>query len=220
MTGSHPPAIICIGRNYAEHADELSQARPDRPMVFYKNPGSVIGDGEAIVIPDQCGSPELGVDYEGELGLVIGRECRDVSEADALSVISHYCVANDVSHRWWQWEGSGGQYSRGKSFDTFCPLGEFRSAGDVGNPSDLHIRTMLNGKVVQDSSTSRMLFSVPVLIAELSRATTLLAGTVILTGTPAGVGAGQEPPRFLKAGDELIIEIERVGTLRNHVIEA
>lgn len=220
MTSAIPPAIICIGRNYAEHADELNQDRPERPMVFFKNPASVIGDGEAIVIPDDLGQPKYGVDYEGELGVVIGRDCRDVSEADALSMVSHYCVANDVSHRWWQWEGSGGQYSRGKSFDTFCPLGAMRAAEDVGDPSNLRICTMLNGEVVQDSSTSRMLFPVPVLISELSRATTLLAGTVILTGTPAGVGAGQDPPRFLKAGDELVMEIERVGTLRNSVVEA
>ncbi|MCH2160823.1 MAG: fumarylacetoacetate hydrolase family protein [Phycisphaerales bacterium] len=219
MGGSHPPAVLCIGRNYAAHAEELSHARPERPMVFFKNPGSVIRDGEAIVIPEICGVPDLGVDYEGELALVIGRDCRDVAEVDAFSMISHYCVANDVCHRWWQWEGSGGQYSRGKSFDTFCPLGEYRPADEVGDPGNLRLRTWLNGEVVQDSSTSQMLFPVPVLIAELSRATTLLEGTVILTGTPAGVGAGQDPPRFLRAGDELVIEVERVGTLRNHVIE-
>lgn len=219
MSAPEPPLILGIGRNYAAHAEELGNARPERPLVFHKSPASVIADGDSIVIPDICRGREHGVDYEGELGVVIGADCRDVSESDALGVISHYCVANDLSHRWWQWEGSGGQFCRGKSFDTFCPLSAYRSAVEIGDPQDLRIQTTLNGRVVQDASTSLMLFPVSVLISDLSRGTTLPAGTVILTGTPAGVGASQDPPRFLQDGDVIEVEIPGVGSLRNPVLD-
>ena len=215
----HPPAILGIGRNYAAHANELGNATPDAPLVFFKNPASVIANGEPIVIPEVCDVPDYGVDYEGELGVLIGTTCRDVPESSALEVVSHYCVANDVSHRWWQWEGSGGQFCRGKSFDTFCPLSDPVDASIVGDPQSLSIITKVNDEIVQDSTTANMLFPVHVLVAELSRGTTLLAGTLILTGTPSGVGAAQDPPRFLRAGDEVTVEIERVGVLRNPVID-
>ena len=215
----HPPAILGIGRNYAAHVNELGNAIPDAPLVFFKNPASVIANDEPIVIPEVCGVPDYGVDYEGELGVLIGTTCRDVPESSALEVVSHYCVANDVSHRWWQWEGSGGQFCRGKSFDTFCPLSDPVDASIVGDPQSLSIITKVNDEIVQDSTTANMLFPVHVLVAELSRGTTLLAGTVILTGTPSGVGAAQDPPRFLRAGDEVTVEIERVGVLRNPVID-
>ena len=215
----HPPAILGIGRNYAAHANELGNATPDAPLVFFKNPASVIANGEPIVIPEVCDVPDYGVDYEGELGVLIGTTCRDVPESSALEVVSHYCVANDVSHRWWEWEGSGGQFCRGKSFDTFCPLSDPVDASIVGDPQSLSIITKVNDEIVQDSTTANMLFPVHVLVAELSRGTTLLAGTVILTGTPSGVGAAQDPPRFLRAGDEVTVEIERVGVLRNPVID-
>jgi 2-keto-4-pentenoate hydratase/2-oxohepta-3-ene-1,7-dioic acid hydratase in catechol pathway len=151
---------------------------------------------------------------------VIGEACRDVAELDAARHIAGYAVANDVSARWWQKQGSGGQFCRGKSFDTFCPLGATVPASEVGDPDDLRLVTRLNGEVMQDASTSLMLFSVPKIVAELSRGMTLLPGTVILTGTPAGVGAGRTPPRFLRDGDVVEIEIERIGTLRNPVREA
>lgn len=215
----YPPAILGIGRNYSAHAEELGNARPEAPIVFYKNPASVIASGEPIVIPEICGVPDHGVDYEGELGVIIGTMCHDVPASSALDVISHYCVANDVSHRWWQWEGSGGQFSRGKSFDTFCPLSEPVDATMVGDPQSLSIVTRLNNEIVQDSSTANMLFPVRELVAELSRGTTLLPGTVILTGTPSGVGAAQDPPRFLRGGDEIAVEIEKVGSLFNPVID-
>ncbi len=125
-----------------------------------------------------------------------------------------------MSARWWQKHGSGGQFCRGKGFDTFCPLGRIVPAAEVGDPGDLRIVTRLNGEVMQDARTSSMLFGIPRLVAELSRGTTLLAGTVILTGTPAGVGAARTPPRFLRDGDLVEVEIERVGTLRNPVREA
>lgn len=214
---ARPPAILCIGRNYADHAAEMGGEAPARPVVFMKNPASVIGHDEPIIIPGVCEEHGPQVDYEGELAVVIGSDVRDVSADKALDCVAGYACANDVSARWWQREGAGGQFVRGKSFDTFCPLGELRPANDVGDVQDLRLVTRLNGEVVQEASTSLMLHPVASLIAELSRGMTLLAGTVILTGTPAGVGAGRKPPRFLKDGDVVEVEIENVGRLRNPV---
>lgn len=215
-----PPAILAIGRNYAEHAAEMGSAAPDRPLVFMKNPASVVGDGEAIVIPPICREHGPQVDFEGELAVIIGRDCRDVPASRALDYLCGYACANDVSARWWQREGSGGQFCRGKSFDTFCPLGRVVPASTIGDPQSLAIRTRLNGTVMQESNTRLMLFPVATLVAELSRGTTLLAGTVVLTGTPAGVGAARKPPVFLQPGDVVEVEIERVGVLSNPVREA
>ncbi len=190
------------------------------PMVFMKNPASVCGDGDEIVIPPICrhGGPQ--VDFEGELAFEIARDCRDVPEADALSAIAGYRVANDVSARWWQKTGSGGQFCRGKSFDTFCPLGPLVPAAEVPDPQDLEIETLVNGERMQHARTSLMVFGVRYLVAELSKGTTLLAGTIVLTGTPAGVGAGRRPPVYLKDGDLVEVRIERVGAIRNRVREA
>lgn len=209
--------IIGIGRNYADHAREQQADIPARPMVFYKSPYSACLDGDQIVIPRACQDREQ-VDYEGELCVILGRTARDVPLEQALEHVLGYCCANDVSARWWQREGSGGQFCRGKSFDTFCPLGpRVASPSEVGDPQSLRLRTRLNGEVVQDASTRQMLFSVATLIADLSRGTTLPAGTAILTGTPAGVGMSRTPPRFLREGDLVEVEIERVGVLRNRV---
>jgi 2-keto-4-pentenoate hydratase/2-oxohepta-3-ene-1,7-dioic acid hydratase in catechol pathway len=216
-TRACPPAIFAIGRNYPEHAAEMGGSAPPRPVVFMKNPAAVVGDGDAIVIPPICAEPREQVDYEGELAVILDRDVRDVAEADALGAVRAYAAANDVSARWWQKEGSGGQFVRGKSFDTFCPIGPLMPAASVGDPQRLHLRTRLNGAVVQEASTSEMIFPVARLIAELSRGTTLLAGTVILTGTPAGVGAARTPPRFLRAGDVVVVEIEGVGRVSNRV---
>jgi len=216
---AHPPAILAVGRNYADHAREMGGTIDPHPTVFMKNPAAVIGDGEAIEIPPICREHGPQVDFEGELAIVIGEACRDVPEPDALDRIAGYAVANDVSARWWQKQGSGGQFCRGKSFDTFCPLGSLRPSAEVGDPSGLLLTTRLNGETMQSSSTALMIFPVPRIVAELSRGTTLLPGTVILTGTPAGVGAGRTPPRFLRDGDVVEIEIERIGTLRNPVRE-
>jgi 2-keto-4-pentenoate hydratase/2-oxohepta-3-ene-1,7-dioic acid hydratase in catechol pathway len=215
-----PPAIIAIGRNYADHAAEMGGKTDELPMVFMKNPASVCGDGDEIVIPPICrhGGPQ--VDFEGELAFEIARDCRDVTEADALSVIAGYRVANDVSARWWQKTGSGGQFCRGKSFDTFCPLGALVPASQVGDPQDLEIETLVNGARMQHARTSLMVFGVRYLVAELSKGTTLLAGTVVLTGTPAGVGAGRKPPVYLKDGEVVEVRIERVGAITNRVREA
>jgi len=217
---AYPPAIFACGRNYAEHAREMAGEAPERPVIFMKNPASVIGDGRTIIIPPICDEHGPQVDYEGELAVILGRDCRDVDEAAAPDCIAAYAAANDVSARWWQKQGSGGQFVRGKSFDTFCPLGPPVPAAMVGDPQALRLVTRLNGEVVQDARTSEMIFPVARLVAELSRGTTLLAGTVILTGTPAGVGAARTPPRFLEDGDVVEVEIERIGVLRNPVRRA
>ncbi|MCB9837916.1 MAG: fumarylacetoacetate hydrolase family protein [Phycisphaeraceae bacterium] len=209
--------IIGIGRNYAAHADEQGAERPDRPMLFTKNPASVGLPGEDIVIPRACQDREQ-VDYEGELAVVIARPARDIAAKDYASVLLGYCVANDVSARWWQKQGAGGQFHRGKSFDTFCPLGPgVIPAAQVPDPQALRLVTTLNGETVQDAPTSQMMFPVPTLIEECSRGTTLLPGTVILTGTPAGVGMAREPQRFLRDGDVVEVAIEGVGAIRNTV---
>ena len=221
-----PPAIFAIGKNYAAHAAEMGGDVPERPVVFMKNPASVIGNGEEIHIPLICaeppnedGSPRRQVDYEGELAVIIGKNCRDVSEDEALNFVSSYAVANDVSARWWQKKGSGGQFIRGKSFDTFCPLSEPVATEAISNPQSLSIKTIVSGKIMQQGSTRDMIFPVKKLIAELSRGMTLSAGTVILTGTPPGVGAGRNPPRFLQHGDMVEIIIEGVGSLKNPVVD-
>lgn len=215
--------IIGIGRNYAEHATEQGADVPERPMVFTKNPGAACLDGDEIVIPPVCrdaatGGPEQ-VDFEAELAVIIGKAARDVSEADALEYVLGYCCANDVSARWWQKKGSGGQFCRGKSFDTFCPLGP-RVVGvkDVGDVQALAVRCRVNGELMQDGNTGQMIFPVAVLISELSRGMTLAPGTVILTGTPSGVGMARTPPVYLKDGDEVEVEVEGVGVLRNTVV--
>ena len=213
-----PPAIICIGRNYAAHASEFGHDAPDLPLVFFKNPSALTGNGDPIVIPEVCAHNGPQVDYEGELAVIIGSDALDVEADRALEHVAGYAVANDVSARWWQTQGSGGQYSRGKSFDTFCPMSEMVPATAVSDPQALRLTTRLNGDVVQDTSTSDMIFPIATLIEELSRGMTLLAGTVILTGTPAGVGSARDPKRFLGDGDIIEIEIERVGVLRNTVV--
>ena len=214
-----PPAILCIGRNYADHAAEMGGKTDERPLVFMKNPASACRNGDEIVIPAICRENGPQVDYEGELAVEIARDCRDVAEADALSFVAGYRVANDVSARWWQQQGSGGQFCRGKSFDTFCPMSDLVPASAVPDQQALGIETLLNGVRMQHAPTSLMVFKVAFLIAELSRGTTLAAGTIILTGTPAGVGAGRKPPVFLKDGDLIEVRIPGVGHLANRVRE-
>lgn len=214
-----PPAIICVGRNYAAHAAEMHAAPPVRPTVFMKNPASIIGPTDDIIIPPICREHGPQVDFEGELAAIIGRDCRDVTEAEALESVAGWSVANDVSARWWQKEGGGGQWIRGKSFDTFCPISPAIDAAEISNPQRLLLETRLNGELMQQANTKDMIFPVAALIAELSRGTTLLCGTVILTGTPSGVGAARTPPRFLREGDIVEVTIEGIGTLSNSVRE-
>ncbi len=215
-----PPAILCIGKNYSDHAAEMGGKAPEALVMFMKNPASACGDGDSIVIPPICDEHGPQVDYEGELALIVGRGCRDVPEHEALSVLAGYAAANDVTARWWQREGGGGQFCRGKGFDTFCPIGAMVPVSAVRDPQSLRVVTRLNGMVMQDSSTSLMLHPVARIIAELSRGTTLLSGTVILTGTPAGVGFGRTPKVFMQAGDVVEVEIEGVGRVRNPVKHA
>jgi len=210
---------MAIGKNYLDHATEMGSKPPEHVMVFTKNPASLVGDGDAIRIPAICRSNGPQVDWEGELAVIIGRDCKDVSVDDALKFVSGYAVANDVSARWWQLKGSGGQFCRGKSFDSFCPMSAPIPASSVPDPQSLRIVTRVNGTIMQDAGTDGMVFGVARIVSELSQGTTILAGTVILTGTPAGVGAGRTPPVFLKHGDLVEVSILGVGNLRNPVIE-
>ena len=215
-----PLAILAIGRNYAEHAAEMKGQVSEHPVVFMKNPASIIGNGEPIIIPVICDEPHEHVDYEGEFAVIIGRVCRDVPRSKAMDFVSGYPIANDVSARWWQKSGSGGQFVRGKSFDTFCPMSDIVPRAKIADPQNLRIVTKLNGEIMQDANTSQMIFPVAQLVADLSRGMTLLASTIILTGTPAGVGAARTPPRFLRDGDVVEITIDGLGTLRNPVQHA
>ena len=214
--------IIGIGRNYSEHALEQGADVPDRPMVFFKSPASACLSGDEIVVPKVCQSEEFGgsqVDFEAELAVIIGRDAKDVRESDALSHVLGYCCGNDVSARWWQKKGSGGQFCRGKSFDSFCPLGpSVVPASEIADPQDLRVMCRVNGETMQDDTTGKMIFPVANLIADLSRGQTLVAGTVILTGTPSGVGMARDPQVWLMDGDEVEIEIEGVGVLKNRVV--
>jgi len=212
------PAIICIGLNYRAHAAETGAKIPQHPVVFFKNPASIIGPDEAIHLPTHL--PSTQVDYEGELAVVIGKRCKNASQNDALDYVLGYTIANDVSARDWQKQWGGSQWSRGKSFDTFCPVGPAIVSTSTGefDPMNLKIRTLVSGQVMQESNTSDMIFSIPKIIEFLSGSTTLLPGTLILTGTPAGVGMGRNPPRWLAPGDTVEVEIEALGRLRNPVI--
>jgi 2-keto-4-pentenoate hydratase/2-oxohepta-3-ene-1,7-dioic acid hydratase in catechol pathway len=214
---AYPPAIICVGRNYAAHAAEMKGDVPTAPTIFMKNPASLSSNGAPIVIPSICHEHGPQVDFEGELAVVLGEDCRDVPRDHALGCVCAYAVANDVTARWWQKHGSGGQWIRGKSFDTFCPMTSPIPACDIKDPQALRVCTKVNGVCMQDGQTSDMLFPVDALISELSRGLTLLKGTVLLTGTPAGVGAARTPPCFLADGDCVEVEIAGVGLLRNTV---
>jgi 2-keto-4-pentenoate hydratase/2-oxohepta-3-ene-1,7-dioic acid hydratase in catechol pathway len=214
-----PVAILCIGLNYRQHAAETGIKIPEYPVLFMKNPAAVAHPGDPIVLPSVCQNPPQ-VDYEAELAVVIGKPARNVPAAKALDYVLGYTAGNDVSARWWQKNGGGSQWIRGKSFDTFCPLGpELITADEIPDPQNLRLRCILNNEVMQDGNTNDMIFSVAELIEFLSQGTTLLPGTVILTGTPSGVGFVRQPPVFLKAGDMVAIEVERVGVLSNPVVE-
>lgn len=211
-----PPAILAIGLNYRRHAEESRAPIPSHPVLFYKGPQAVQNPGDPIFIPRHLPSDE--VDYECELAVVIGKRCKNVSRRDAIGHVLGYTCANDVSARDWQLRRSGGQWCRGKSFDTFAPLGPcIVTPDELPNPNALRIRTVVNGEAVQDWNTNDMIFDIPALIEFLSGSTTLLPGTVILTGTPHGVGMARTPPRWLKPGDTVDIEIEGIGTLTNPV---
>lgn len=208
-----PPNIFAIGLNYREHAIETGKAIPTNPVVFLKATTSLNHPGDPIQLP----AVSRFVDPEGELAIVIGRQCRDVEPVDARDYILGFTCANDVSERHWQAEL--GQWVRAKSFDTFCPLGPWIET-DVPNANQLGISTIVNGDVRQASSTADMIFPVEHLVSYLSRDITLRPGTVILTGTPPGVGIARKPPLRLQAGDTVTVRIEGIGDLTNPVTEA
>jgi 2-keto-4-pentenoate hydratase/2-oxohepta-3-ene-1,7-dioic acid hydratase in catechol pathway len=207
-----PRKLICIGLNYRDHAEESELDLPEVPVIFAKWTTSLIGQGETIVIPRE----ETRPDYEGELAVVIGRRARDVPADEAMDVIEGVTCAHDVSSRDHQF--TTGQWVWSKSFDTFCPLGPVLVTPDELDLDHLDIETRVSGEVLQSSNTDQLVFSVPELIAHLSRGLTLEPGDVILTGTPGGVGMARNPQRWLEDGDVVEITIGGIGTLRNRVI--
>lgn len=212
-----PSSILCIGLNYLRHAAEGGMTIPSHPILFMKLPTSAIGSGQPIVLPNAMRSDH--VDFECELAVIIGRSCKNVAADEALDYVLGYTCANDVSARDWQMHGGGHQWCRGKTFDTFCPLGpHIVTADEINDPQQLRIRTLVNGAVMQDWTTGDMIFDVAKLISFLSGSTTLAAGTVILTGTPHGVGFARRPPVYLQAGDVVTVEIEGIGKLTNPVL--
>jgi acylpyruvate hydrolase len=208
-----PGKIVCVGLNYRSHLAEINDPVPEYPILFLKPATSVVGPGQPIVLPHVSQQ----VDYEGELAVVIGRRGKYIPEADALSYVGGYTCANDVSAHDIEFRTS--QWTSGKMLDSFCPLGPVLLTADaVPNPGSLRLKTVLNRHTVQDASTSDMVFSVPFLISYISSLTTLEAGDVILTGTPAGIGCNRKPQAFLRAGDEVSVQIEGVGTLTSPVV--
>ncbi len=213
-----PTNILCIGLNYRHHAEESNVAVPQFPILFMKSTGSLQNPGDPIVLPRRLQSDE--VDYECELAVVIGKAATNGSRQNALDYVAGYTCANDVSARDWQVKKGGSQWCRGKTFNTFAPLGPWMVTPDeIPNPNALQIKTVLNGQTVQDWNTNDMIFDVPTLIEFLSGSTTLVPGTVILTGTPHGVGMARKPPLWLKAGDSVTVEIEKIGSLTNPVAD-
>lgn len=212
-----PGKVIALGRNYAAHAAEGGAEPPAFPMLFHKTHTSLVGHGQPIVLPDPA--LDSKIDYEAELAVVIGKACKQVSEAEALDYVFGYSVANDVSARGLQRRTS--QFSAGKMLDTFGPLGPtIVTADEIIDVQDLQIRTVLNGSEMQNSNTSYMIFSVAFTISYISQISTLEPGDVILTGTPEGVGYARTPPVYLKDGDSITIEVQGVGSLTNPVVAA
>lgn len=207
-----PGKIICIGLNYRDHAAESGMAIPSSPIIFSKFSTSATGRGQPIVIP--AGSTET--DYEAELAFVIGRRSRNAKPEDAMNYVFGYTNFNDVSARDFQF--ADGQWQRGKSCDTFAPMGEFvATADEIVDPQNLSIKLRLNGETMQDSSTNQMIFGVAELVEFLSRYITLEPGDVVATGTPPGVGFARKPPVYLKDGDVVEVEIQGLGVLSNPV---
>jgi 2,4-didehydro-3-deoxy-L-rhamnonate hydrolase len=207
-----PGKIVCVGLNYRDHAEEQGVDLPKEPLFFAKYTTALIGPGDPIVIPPvvtQC-------DYEAELGVVIGERIRNVSRENALEAVRGYVCANDVSARNLQF--ADGQWTRGKSPDTFCPVGPLVPVAEIPDPHALRIRAIVSGEVLQDSTTANLIFGVDEIIRHASLTSTLEPGDLILTGTPAGVGIFRDPKRLLQPGDEVTIEIEGIGELTNPVV--
>lgn len=216
-----PRNLFCIGKNYRRHAEEFAGSGfdasstasvPEYPVVFTKVPESVIGDQDIIQYPEGIST---ALDYEAELAVVIGKPGRGIARADAMQHVFGYTIVNDVTARDWQQRHQ--QWFLGKSFDTFCPMGPMLVTADELDPSALSIRCWVNDELRQDANTRDLIFDIPTLIETLSAGITLQPGDVIATGTPEGVGAGFQPPRFLQRGDQVAIEIEGIGRLVNDV---
>lgn len=208
-----PPNIIALGLNYKKHAEESGEKVPEYPVIFLKATTSLTGHLSPIILPKEA---PYEVDYECELVIVIGKKCKNIEEKEAKNYIFGYTCGNDVSARDCQLKKDK-QWARGKSFDTFCPVGPWIET-EI-DPTNLRIRTILNGKIMQDSNTSDMIFNPYQIVSYLSKQMTLLPGTIILTGTPEGVGFARKPPVFLKEGDIVEIEIEKIGRLKNFIIK-
>lgn len=207
-----PGKVICIGLNYRDHAAESGLEVPEWPLVFSKFSSCVVGPEVPVILPPG----DDNIDYEAELGVVIGREACRVSEEEAMDYVLGYCNINDVSARGFQFKD--GQWQRAKSCDTFCPTGPFIATRDeIADPHKLRISFRMNGETLQDSSTEQLIFNIPELIAHLSTFVTLEPGDLISTGTPPGVGFARKPPVYLKSGDQMEVEIEGLGVLANPV---
>lgn len=212
-----PTDLLCIGLNYQAHADETGGSPPENPMLFIKSSNALAGPDDEVIVPANSDK----VDYEAELVIVIGTDARKIPRERALEHVFGYTCANDISARDWQKDKhlNGGQYARGKSFDRFCPIGPaIVTADEVADPNALSIRLRLNGQTLQDSTTADMIFDVPALISSLSETMTLRAGSIILTGTPSGVGVARSPQVFLKPGDVTEVEIDKIGTLTTRFV--
>ncbi len=206
-----PGKIIAIGKNYADHAAETGGDLPPKPLIFAKFPSTVIGQGETITWRT---SITTQVDWDVEIAVIIGKTVKNVSEEDAYNHVYGYTVANDVTAR--ELQNGDGQWTRGKSLDTFCPLGPYIvTRDDIADPQNLNLKTTVNGEVMQDDNTSQMVFKIPQLISYCSQMFTLEPGDMILTGTPAGVGVGMKPPRFLADGDTVTVSVEEIGEVSN-----
>jgi 2-keto-4-pentenoate hydratase/2-oxohepta-3-ene-1,7-dioic acid hydratase in catechol pathway len=212
---ANPSKVLCVGLNYESHLAELEISRPSEPTVFAKFSSAIIGDGDLIRLP---AAAPLRVDYEAELAVLIGRRGRDIAQSTAMDWVAGYTVGNDLSARDWQLRKPNGQWTLGKSFDTFLPLGPAMATKDeVSDVCDLRLKCTIGDLVVQDASSKEMLFSIPEIIEYVSRVCTLEAGDLILTGSPGGTAIARTPPRYLRAGDSLCTSIKGIGTLWNPV---
>lgn len=215
MMIAQPSKIVCVGQNYAAHARELGNPIPAEPVLFQKAPSSWAGPFDPVELPP--GAEKL--DYEVELGVVIGRRAKRVNEGEAMGFVQGYLVLCDYSERSWQKE-RGGEFNKGKSHDGFCPAGpQIVPVDGIADPQNLRIWSKVNGVIRQDSSTSDMVFNVLELVSYISQFMTLLPGDVIATGTPGGVGAGMNPPQFLNVGDVVELGVEGVGEIRQEIVE-
>ncbi|MDB5192117.1 MAG: fumarylacetoacetate hydrolase family protein [Segetibacter sp.] len=211
---TRPSKIICIGLNYADHAKETNAAIPKEPIVFFKATSALIGPNDTVVIPKNSTKS----DWEVELGVVIGKKASYVDEAEAMDYVAGYCLHNDLSEREFQLE-RGGQWVKGKSCDTFAPVGPFLATKDeIKDVNNLRLWLKLNGKTLQDGTTANLIFNIPFLVSYLSQFMTLLPGDMISTGTPAGVGLGFNPPVYLKEGDVMELGIDGLGSSKQNVV--